>query len=567
MYLNAISHPGDDKSTVLLFGWIYHPLYDVLGADVARVRAAGIAMTFLCCAVAGWVVLGVGVPSRHQAPPRPLRLALAGGTGAMGLLIYAGMPISPSYNSLALQSVAITVAGLGPGLYSTGLRGWLGWAVAGIGEAVAFGAKPTTAAVLGILIIFVSFSDVRRYLRGLTVALACAAAVGLGTAILVRQPPAHIVDTVAAGAKVTELLGNHPALIRLDPVVLLPAIALMGLLAATCLGMASWCLPGVSSVDRRGVAVSMLLIVAAGLSSVAVFALVGSGRDGSSITDASALLCLLPGMTLIGGVVALAKIGRTTSLGVSTAKPQTDRLFIVILLVLPLVHAFGTNNNYWSSAGRASTFWLMSAGLALAGRGSVGNRMSLACLGYGVLITETLLSASIWLPYHQGSLLEATVPTQLGPGSSEVRLSPNQAAEISSMRTVMQSHGMTRDTRIIDFTGVSPGFIYAVGARAAGQAWLLNDGPNSTTSATYALSRDRCVASGAWLLVSSGGKAIDHTAVLKALGLDYDRGYEAVGKISTVAGSQSPGGSGISVFKPSATSDDASCTSSSTGER
>lgn len=126
-YLNAISRPNDDRATILLFGYVYHPIYALVGGNVVALRWAGIVVTVAAAALLAWTALGLerlvgagGVQRRWG------RLALSVAVGATGLITLVQYPLSPSYNSLALQALCVVGAGLALALFTGGRRALVG---------------------------------------------------------------------------------------------------------------------------------------------------------------------------------------------------------------------------------------------------------------------------------------------------------------------------------------------------------------------------------------------------------------------------------------------------------
>src|ERR1700737_1011991 len=104
-YLNWISNPWNFGVSVSQFGFVYHPLYKLVGGDIALLRQANGLILFalgwaLCAALVQSVFVGGGSTAASQ------RAAAAGAglvPGAASLSFFDLWVPTPSYNSLALQ--------------------------------------------------------------------------------------------------------------------------------------------------------------------------------------------------------------------------------------------------------------------------------------------------------------------------------------------------------------------------------------------------------------------------------------------------------------------------------
>src|SRR5260370_13522143 len=105
-YLNWISNPWSYHSSVTQFGFVYHPLYELVGGDIVLLRQANVLILF----VLGWALCFVLLRSifiQRDSIDAPLRTGLIGVAlvaGAGSLSLFDLWLPTPGYNSLTRQS-------------------------------------------------------------------------------------------------------------------------------------------------------------------------------------------------------------------------------------------------------------------------------------------------------------------------------------------------------------------------------------------------------------------------------------------------------------------------------
>ena len=150
-YLNWIANPWLYKSSATQFGYIYHPLYQVLGENIVLLRQADmmimLGLSWILCVQ----LLRIIFPRIELNTGYPLfyLYSLAFGL-ATSIFIFFGsiwwLP-TPSYNSLTMEAAIIISIGLLQ-LTDNSLR-ITGYVILGFGYWLAFMAKPTAAILLG----------------------------------------------------------------------------------------------------------------------------------------------------------------------------------------------------------------------------------------------------------------------------------------------------------------------------------------------------------------------------------------------------------------------------------
>lgn len=132
---------------------------------MVALRWAGIVVTVAAAALLAWTVLGLErLVGAGEVQRRWGRLALSVAVGATGLITLVQYPLSPSYNSLALQALCVVGAGLALALFTDGRRALVGWALIGAGGMLTFLAKPTTAIGAALLVALAVIAVLVRHL-------------------------------------------------------------------------------------------------------------------------------------------------------------------------------------------------------------------------------------------------------------------------------------------------------------------------------------------------------------------------------------------------------------------
>ncbi|NNM47724.1 hypothetical protein [Knoellia koreensis] len=518
MYLNAIRHPGDDVATVLLFGYVYHPAYAALGGDIVRLRWFGMLLTVVVGAVSAWALLGLPrLVGRLMS--RGARVVLAGVIGATGLFVYLSMPLSPGYNSLALQALLVVATGLGLAMFGGGWRAGVGWGLIGVGGWLVFLAKPTSAAAVAGLLVVVALVNVGRWLHGLPWAV-----LGLGLAaapLLLTTSVGSLYERIVAGAEVSRANGSHDELIRWDAFLddrafAFPAVAVVGLVAL-----------GISFAHLRLPAWLAWppLLLAVAVAGFASWWWIRTDQTPLVIAHAPTMSLALLALPVLAVLPRWAAPVRGVAGGRSRERVAVGS-FVVFLVLLPLTAAFGSNNNLWVAQGRMTVFWVLATTLLLVRRSTLLGTIP-------ALATQLLLAAymvgAVLSPYRYPSALAAETPAQLTASGATGRLTAEDTRHLGELLALGSRLGIDDDTWILDLTGENPGLIHSLGARAVGQAWILGGYPRSAAGAELVLRLDACRLRTALVMDAPEGPRRLDPSVLEAVGLSLERDYEEVG--------------------------------------
>jgi hypothetical protein len=530
-YLVWISSPFIYDVSLTQFGFVYHPLYILLGGDIAALRQANILITFGLAWGLAYAFLTSLAPESTERRVS-LHTAAAGLASGVFILFDSWLP-TPSYNSLALQALLITSIGLLLAEKNVKHKSACGWIIIGVGGWLTFMAKPSTAVALAVGVFLYLLLSRKFSVRLFSLAAASAIVPLLASALLIDGSIPDFVQRIQLGVEFGQrLLGSAHALnpvVRIDDFQLSKEakLAILFVLGASLLAM--W---GTWVETTKG----LLLCLSISFAFFALVALLTMGEI-HRVAGLGSFQRLLSFGVVISGVLAGLIFGRLKTLKSITA-PQWAIAFL--FLIMPHIYAFGTGNNYWQVGGAAGIFWSL-AGLTLLGpivRERANSLFLLPLVLATQAVTATLLQSGLEQPYRQPEPLRLNDTKQpIGPQHSTLVLSADYAAYLNNAIRTARDAGFESATPMIDLSGQSPGVLYALGAENIGQAWTIGGYPGSLDLAKAALSLTPCekiVA--AWVLFELDGPRSIPTELMTSIGASFPEGYEQVGTWQTPNG-------------------------------
>lgn len=531
-YLAWISHPFSFQSSITQFGYIYHVLYELVGQDLVLLRQANILITYgLGCCLA-YAVSSTQVSSGAVRGWSRIIIASGYGTASLlGVVVANSWLPTPSYNTLAVQSLMITAIGLLLARRDCSRASLFGWSCIAIGGWLAFMAKPSTAAALAVcVVLYLLFSRKVRffwtaYLSALVMLLLVC------SSYVIDGSLAGSLERLNQGRYLSESLGGGHTLStiwRLEELNLQPAERwwLAGLTSALLL----WGFCGASS---RLILRIVALVIAFSLfvASLVVIAYMPVLR-----------IRIGPFQYLLIWAVPAAAIGYAgIKMRYVLLKNISISLWLlaVFFVIFPYIYAFGTNGNYWRAMGTASVFWIMAGFFILCAVDCKKNNLTVLILFSIAIQTFVVLRlhAAIEHPYRQSQpLFMNDYLLSIRDGQSDVMLEKHYGEYLTTSTQLLTNAGFMQGTPMIDLTGQSPGLLYIFGARSVGQPWLIGGYPGSRQFVEASLRRVGCgELSNAWLLIEPEGPRSISDNVLGVLGANI-QDYTLVASWQTVPG-------------------------------
>lgn len=532
LYVLLIKFPDIYKYTVSQFGFIYHPIANLLDYNIPNLRIFNILITYFL-SVGTLVLFYFCVIKKNSFDIRKnfIELISMAGIATSSFLYFSTfnwLP-TPSYNSLNFQGILLAVMGLLLAQYSTRLLSVLGWGVMSVGGWLVFMAKPSSAMLLGVAFFFVLLLN--RKISFIQVLTACFVLVALFvlTIYSLDNSFGDFIKRYQTGLEGGKLLASgHDAssIWRID----FPNLsnsewrcfainAILVALMVASLRTSLWSIAAVSFV--------CILVFA-------IYAGVHYGQFTSSVFSLPRysqlqILSLPTGVTL-----------SISSYCISTRTiPKNSKfsLMFVIFLLIPYIYAFGTGNNYFYAGSAAAFFWILAAIAMLAVIDSNWMRNSLLPLAFiSQFVTIIFLLNAVESPYRQhNNLFNETQSVEIG--SSKLKVHEQIAKYFDDLKSLGLSGNLKSEDSIIDLTGCSPGIAVILGAHNLGAPWLLGGYPGSNPFALFYLNKmpvDQIRK--AWVLTEPSGKLSLNPDILSNWGLSLENDYELVGEVLAPAG-------------------------------
>ena len=544
-YLNALAAPGDVVSATRA-DYYTRTLFHLAGGSVYGLRL--LAAVILLLASVGFAAVLQRTVERGRSGPASVaeRTATVGMISAAALAFYGSWIPTPSYNWMNLLACLVFASAIlvthqpyrtaPPDAACSRVRWRLGAALAGAGGAAAFLAKPTAAALLGLVwAAWVSCAgragDRIRPLVGS--ALTGSLFVALHVLAFEESPSAFVAGFRTAASLLAErdpdymlraLVVRSSAELLAIPWMLFREAGFSLTLSFLTMLILRLALP-----RNRAAAVDVVTVMVAANTWLALRH-AGFWAGGAAFFDlgTAGLLMLAP-----LAAVAFARRFRARGGEVRWRKRHHDLLAAMAVAGTAVSSGFGSNNGTLRSASWA--FVLLAAAMILLVRGQAARGASFAPLVLCALLSTAaviVVDGGTKNPHRLAAPLdEQTAPIFVGARSSTLLVDSGTQRYLADLRSQAVAGGWESGTPLIDLTGGSPGVAFFLGGRSLATAWLLGGYPGSETYARRALQlADESSVRNAWVLTAPDGTRRIPESVLDSLGLDFPAAYELVGR-------------------------------------
>lgn len=534
-YLNWISAPFNYSASSSQFGFIYHPLYLLVGGNVALLRQANFLISFGLAWLLAWHVLGLLAERAGSTLTAQVRVVASAGlaTSAVLSVVFAGLWLpTPSYNTLTYQGLLLAATGLVLARPDRGREGLAGWLMLAMGGWLSFMGKPTSAAVLAVLVGTYLVLSLRLRLVPLLLSLATVIVLLGLSAVMIDGSVDQFVNRFVEGLRIGQSLGgghSFEKMFRLEDLWLpeKQKNLLIGLFVSVAIAVAVAAVHWARWPQAASVAALILSLLGLHLT-IQVdwsFALPGS-RRGLSVYAIPAGIALAA--LLVGRLKNLQSIG------------WANALLIPVLILFSYAYTFGSSNDYWIPIASAAIFVFVAAYiffLPLAGHPRLNAMLLVGVVGVQVL-TALIAYFGTLTPYRQPNpLAQNRVAVTIGHGKSSLILSDSHSTYLASGERLLSQSGFMPGTPMIDLTGHSPGFLYAVGADSVGLAWTLGGYPGSDNLVIQSLATVPCEQlASAWILTEPSGPRPISATVLESFGANIERDFRMVGELLSPEG-------------------------------
>lgn len=524
LYFVWMVNPFKYDYSLTQFGFIYHPLFELVDHSIVGIRRLNLLITFALA----WALASQCLFTRGFAHEPRVRMTLAAGLAVASLAFLSVWVPTPSYNWLSIQGLLIACMGL---LLSgqTPRQRLLFPILLGIGGWLTFMAKPTSGAGLAVCALVYMVTAHKLAWRPLLLTVAVTVLLLLGSALVIDgsvprfveryQIALRIAQTMMGDKNEMSLLPRFGAL-RLEPVTVGQIISgVCALVAITWLA---------ARRSRVAIVLSQLALLALAIATL----LVMSGR-------LPGLLGLAYYKGLVLGIVPLAAFA-TLLLGwcQRSDRPTGAWPDIFLMLAMPVVYVLGTGNDNWWQVSQAGVFWVIAATMLATMPASIPDSQRLSRVLVIAMATQFLMAGivqtGIEAPYGQAaSLRDQHHRVTLGSSDAGLRLTPGFASYLEEAQRKSSDAGFAPGTPMLDLTGRSPTTLYAMGASSTAGPWLIGGYPGSAPMVSAMIDRASCAElARAWLLYQPVGPTSLPPEILAGFGADMEADYYVVGTIT-----------------------------------
>jgi hypothetical protein len=531
-YLIWIANPFNYSVSVTQFGFVYHPLYEWLNGNIADLRRANVLITFcLSWALAYAFLTKVFGVAALKMVPRLITAAALATAGLTSYVLTGTWLASPSYNSLAFQSMLFASIGLLLAEKQVDRASVAGWFLIGLGGWLAFMAKPTTALALGTCIFLYLLLAGKFHVRLLALSIVTAIGMTIFTALGIDGSITSFTNRLKGGLELTSKLGGYGfwQLFRLDAFEFKHE-AQQAFLASTAT------LVGVTVLSykkmRASRYASVTLSIALALAAIAI----ATGYSRSQLFPGQFQALLLWSVPVAAALTALF-VGRMRNL---RELERSQWALCLTFLTLPYAFAFGTSNIYGIFI-VAAGFFAVLGGLVLLvplaqARAFPGSLLTLALAVQ--IIAVALVHAGFETPYRQPQpLRQDDYKIEIGRPGSDLVIPASFGRYYKDFMGAATLAGFKKGTPMIDLSGLAPGVLYAIGANSVGTAWMVGGYPGSDNLAKASLANVPCdQLATAWVLYDPQSPGKISPEVLSSFGADLAQDFRPAGIFTTVEG-------------------------------
>ncbi|TQI99932.1 hypothetical protein [Kribbella jejuensis] len=530
-----LSYRWWDSNPLALTGvqYIYGPIFEWLGYDIVKLR-----FFRLFTVVAVHVIFGYSfmrwLRGRRPALP-PTRLFEVGGTAvvlAAGGMCYAWLPQSPGYNDVVLLG-ALTLVSCVLWMAAAVDRGtpvpfWI-FVVFGLVIGVMLLAKWTSVVVIGLIVITAVIVLAGQSWRSVACGILYALAGIALTALVVQLFVVHLSVAVPGILKVNKFIaGTSYTPSQLLHLYWSSTVNLLGrTLAAHGLLLLATAVAVIARWRPLRIAAAVLALVALILSVRHV--IVDNGALGGSqhiqMYAETLLAAVLVAVVAAAGAVIGGRVGVTPC---SRLGRENTRSWVILtlLVLLPLVQAFGTNTPLYTIGFNAFAAWaaVMIAVLTGIWATPVVARLMLAIVLTGSLVATSVIAYTglFHYPYRSVGHSQLTAAATLPPLKG-LYLSAPAERNFGRLAAVLKPYTEPPGRPILALDKMA-GLVLMLGGRPLGEAWIAPKERSRTVAGIEEVCRQNRPARPPLIILNREISDLEVNA-LRGCGVDFRTGY------------------------------------------
>lgn len=515
-YLNWISNPKLYSESLTQFGFLLNPLYELVGGDIYSLRVISLLITLILSS--SLIYVAISLNFKEHSKLYILMNSFSLSLYSLNSLILFGlwMP-TPSYNTINLQGLILASIGT---LFVGKKKPFYSLILISLGVNIVFLAKPTSAAFFIIsLIVYLAVTKNLNYpflIKLLLMGISLHLALGLW----IDGSIVKFYSRLWGGYEGLKLMTEGDSYVfRNKPsfrVNIKEAFVLLGL------GLPLFVFTCQNHNSKLILRIKWFLLCL-------IFAI-------------SILIILFPELFLmkrtlwLGVIIAGPILVSLTFLKLELSNFSLHKV-VVFLLCIPLIYAFGTGANIYSSMMGASIFGVVAATLIIF---SVRNfLLNSAWCGMVIICSCLLLNSAAHHPYRQdGTIFNFSKSIIIGKSFRYIAVSNEVYDYLTGFSRIVYNNGFKINKPMIDLTGKSPGLVFAINAKAIGLPWLIGKKNNydaakdidgNSLYVLRSLKNVSCVdISLAWILTDPNGSRPIQSKILNKFGISLDNDYELI---------------------------------------
>ena len=526
-YLNWISNPHLYKLSLSQFGFIYHPIYNLLDENIVLLRRINFLFTFGLSTILVYLLFNQLNIKEKLDKIFQILLSFGIATTSFTYLFIQ----TPSYNHLTLQGLLFTCIGILLIDKINSNKNILAYIIIGFGGWLTFMAKPTSSIGLSLLILIYLIISKNFKLRFILISITTALLLIIISAFFIDGSIAKFFYRYLLTYEAKKLLQTGydiNSFIRIDELNLNSkikiSIAVISLLMILMLYLEYY-----NSNFTRFFSIIFCSLLIIFIIIISLFELNWNPAYGYHQP-----------YLILSSVIVSVFIYLLSLLKNNLKFEDVNWSLIFLFLLIPYIFALGTSNNYWIQSGIASIFLLLVSFIFLVPLSLKIKKIEIIVIF--VIISQVFSSLhikeKIENPYRYNEPLRlSNTKISTNYKNHSIILSDEFAKYVKDARNVAAQSGFKRGDSIIDLSGRSPGLLYLMGAKSIGTAWNSGSykGSSDIAKLRYDLVNCSDLAS-AWVIHEINVPTSFSTDFLKNFGINFQSQYVLAGSLEVPKG-------------------------------
>lgn len=547
-HLVSIVDPFEYPETTSYFGFVFHPIYKLLGGDFVLLRIVFWSSLYL---ISVYFFYSLITLDRNDALSNEKQRTSYGFafviSAALAFSIFSNLQFwlpTPNYYSLTLCGIVIFALGIiifAKGKEASFLSSGL---LVGLSGALTFLAKPTSAAAIALVYVFFMISLInqvkyKKLILSAGIAILTSITVLIVFAFYSSGSIEVYINNLQQGLAFGDiLLGKRFSSIEsliwrgsidgfygiIDNVIIFVVMSFL---------LGFWCYVSERNIVLRKTTIKhkaffwFSLVVFASLFLYAIYSFFYKNTlMYLTSSNLDRILFLWGPLLLIALFICCLRF----------LKKQLSLRKVILsccLLVLPYCYTFGTNHNYFMIITFASIF--IPAAVVVLGNQSRSQEWLVYLSLYVISTTMLVIPPVVGEMYRQPNALRSApdllVKIDQGP-LKNIIVVDYVRQYFDTLKNKAESKGFQPGTPVLDFTGASSGTILAIGGKNVASAWMIGGYDGSNNAAKFRLAAiDSEEIRRSWILTEEWYRQIDHS-ILENFGLSFENDYEFVAEVT-----------------------------------